>query len=585
MGSGIPVSAQKSISASLESAESAIRLMQSRDFASAAEVTKNALDRDPGSAMLHEVAGTILMATGDSVGSASEFGIALSQYPGSSISLYGLCLSSVIKGERGKAADLVSAASRFGDKAACAVLDRYLENLIGQTDSLQPLSVPDSFALSARAIAAVNLEKSGKHAQAAVEFDQIVGQLPGDRYSETSGLLMTFDAKSPFSFAQSLPRGNGLSKIRSAPQTKVITGLVTLSPEDSRDVGYVVFKIDNALTSVSNSKPYNYLWDTSRVTNGAHKIEIIVYDRGGVVSSRAEREVITSNIDAPSQPTPESNRVDNVRHALWQILALKPSRQILAYNGALSARAAGNMELMTRLLSLSAAIGPDYKDTLTYWKNLGSTEAYPPIWRGDPEEKMVALTFDDGPKPGLTEILIGTLQQLRVPATFFVIGRHVTANPGTLKKVAEAGFQIENHSYTHPNLATLSTTAVERELLKTIDAVQTVSGKRMRYFRPPGGNINNDVIAIAAKWGLTPCMWTVDGESLENGSPDRLIDYVVNKASPGAIILLHNGRMTTIDGLPKIVEGLRRRGFGFLTIDQLMERRLKASSNLAISRN
>jgi peptidoglycan/xylan/chitin deacetylase (PgdA/CDA1 family) len=64
-------------------------------------------------------------------------------------------------------------------------------------------------------------------------------------------------------------------------------------------------------------------------------------------------------------------------------------------------------------------------------------------------------------------------------------------------------------------------------------------------------------------------MWTLDGEALENGSPNRLIEYVVQKASPGAIILLHNGRMTTIEGLPKIIEGLRKRGFGFVTIDQI----------------
>lgn len=83
---------------------------------------------------------------------------------------------------------------------------------------------------------------------------------------------------------------------------------------------------------------------------------------------------------------------------------------------------------------------------------------------------------------------------------------------------------------------------------------------------------------VAARWGLVPCMWTLDGEALENGSPRRLVEYVVKRAVPGAIILLHNGRPTTVEALPGIIEGLRRRGFRFVTIDELMRRQMPESA-------
>ena len=131
------------------------------------------------------------------------------------------------------------------------------------------------------------------------------------------------------------------------------------------------------------------------------------------------------------------------------------------------------------------------------------------------------MTFDDGPKPGITEKLLAVLTHEGVPATFFVIGRHAAEYPELTRKIADAGMQIENHTYTHPNLTLLPPDQFERELLKTNVAIRTATGKRVRFFRPPGGNMNGDVAKISSKLGLTPCMWTIDGESLEAGSPER----------------------------------------------------------------
>jgi peptidoglycan/xylan/chitin deacetylase (PgdA/CDA1 family) len=228
----------------------------------------------------------------------------------------------------------------------------------------------------------------------------------------------------------------------------------------------------------------------------------------------------------------------------------------------------------TQYRSLAAALDPDTAGARSTWlAGLGCTAA-PPFYRGAPTENVIALTFDDGPKPGVTELLVNVLRQEAIPATFFMIGRHVAEYPGLAKLVADAGFEIENHTYTHANLTLLSRQSVERELLKTIAAVQSATGRRMHYFRPPGGNLNSEVTKVAAEWGLTPCMWTVTADSLEYGNGDQLVDYVLKYARPGGIIILHNGRMTTVEALPRIIAGLRQRGYTFATVDQLAQRKL-----------
>lgn len=211
------------------------------------------------------------------------------------------------------------------------------------------------------------------------------------------------------------------------------------------------------------------------------------------------------------------------------------------------------------------------------WKILNPSNPEAAIWRGGAEEKIVALTFDDGPKPELTEMLLNVLRQESVLATFFIIGRHAAAHPELVTKIVNAGMEVENHSYTHPNLTALPPEFVEREFVKTISTIRIPTGKRPKYFRPPGGNLNGEVSRIAADYGMTPCMWTVDGDSLETGRPERLIDFVLTRTNPGAIILLHNGRATTVEAMPKIIEGLRRKGYSFVTIEELVRRKSVSS--------
>jgi peptidoglycan-N-acetylglucosamine deacetylase len=559
----------------LESAEEAVRQLQAGDAAGAAVTTRKALDAEPGDTLLHNLAATLLMVTGDTSGATSEWSTALKDMPGDSLALYGMGLTSLAKGDRVRALDQFQVAERSGDRAACIIAQRYVESLNGSVGAGAGLTLPDAYQASALGLSGLSASRTGDWRKALSDIGSALAALPGDPYIEPAGLVMTFDKASALgSGTKPLPQGNGLAASRGRSSEKVYSGVVTLAPDDAGPgVGFVVFKVDGGLTSVVNTYPFRLVWDTAKAPNGLHKVEIVVYDKNGQIADRASRELRTANQGAPAGKEQDVAREERVRAALWQALILRPSRHTLAYAAAAAARAAGENAVAERYFEQAAAIEPGYRDTRAQWVSLTRCVAEPALWRGALNDNVVALTFDDGPKPGITELLLSVLQKESVPATFFVIGRHATAYPDLAKKIADAGMQIENHTYTHPNLTMLSPQAIERELVRTLASVKAATGQRMRFFRPPGGNINPEVTRIAAQWGLTPCMWTVDGEALENGHPQRLVDFVVQRATPGSIILLHNGRMTTAEALPNIIAGLRRKGFRFVTIDQLVERK------------
>lgn len=563
----------------LERAEVAVRQMEAGDLRGAAVTTRQALDAAPGETLLHNLAATLLMLSGGTNEASAVWTNALSDLPDDGLALYGLGLTSLARRDHERARALFQRAAKTGDRACCLLAERYLESLDGAVGSGAGLALPDTFSPSALGLSGMAAARAGDHSRALSELTAALAALPGDPTAEPMGPVMTFEAAAPLRFGASrLPTGHGLAR-RNARE-KPLSGTVTLAPDNApADAGYVAFRIDGGVSSVVNVPPYRLVWDTTQVPNGLHRVEIIVYDRQGQEVSRAAKELRTANAGAPPRRSLDAERVERVRAALWKALILRPSRRALAYAAAESARALGNQSAMERYLELTAALDPGYRDTRVRLASLGRGAVKTAFWRGAPNDKVVALTFDDGPRPGLTEALLAVLVKERVPATFFVVGRSVTAYPELTRKIAQAGMQIENHSYTHRNLTLLPPAAVEREMLRTMVAVRETTGIRTKYYRPPGGSTNEVVSRIAARWGLTPCMWTIGGEAYENGSPHRLIDHVLRRATPGAIILLHNGRRTTNEALPHIIAGLRQRGFRFVTIDQLAQRKAQWAMN------
>jgi len=191
------------------------------------------------------------------------------------------------------------------------------------------------------------------------------------------------------------------------------------------------------------------------------------------------------------------------------------------------------------------------------------------IRRGNISGLKIALTFDDGPHPLYTPKLVQILKEANVPATFFMIGHMANSYPDMVKLAASNGFEIGNHTYSHVTLTKLTDEQADTEYRATNDILKKLTGKNPRYCRPPGGDYDLNVLEAAYGEGLTTVLWTDDPGDYTNPGDQILLETETAKVSAGGIILLHDGSQDTIDTLPKFIASCKRRGFRFVTLDEL----------------
>ncbi|BAJ27034.1 MULTISPECIES: polysaccharide deacetylase family protein [Kitasatospora] len=196
------------------------------------------------------------------------------------------------------------------------------------------------------------------------------------------------------------------------------------------------------------------------------------------------------------------------------------------------------------------------------WNNLGA------------DKPVVALTFDDGPNPPYTNRILDVLDRYAVPATFFCVGLHALAHRAELDRMATAGHQLANHTWSHPYLPDLSRTELLDQLGRTDEAISLAVGDDPgpRMFRPPYGSQSPDVLRWIGESGATIALWNVEPSDWSMPGPDAITRTVLEHARPGAMILLHDGggdRSQTVAALPGIIEGLVERGYGFARVDEL----------------
>jgi len=185
------------------------------------------------------------------------------------------------------------------------------------------------------------------------------------------------------------------------------------------------------------------------------------------------------------------------------------------------------------------------------------------------------LTFDDGPYPLRTPLLLDELADLHVRATFFLIGQDAEQFPALTERIARDGHEIANHTLTHPaRFEALDAKGVAAELSKGASALERyVSDPAIRtMMRPPHGRYSEDTVRAAQRAGYHVILWNDDPGDWRSVSPAILAAHVEANASAPDIILLHSGRMTTIDMLPEVVARFRRAGFTFVTVGELMRR-------------
>jgi len=187
-----------------------------------------------------------------------------------------------------------------------------------------------------------------------------------------------------------------------------------------------------------------------------------------------------------------------------------------------------------------------------------------------PRHPWIALTFDDGPHPVMTERLLSALKDEGVPATFFIVGKMAVRHPEIVQEIARQGHEVANHTFSHPNLARLDSKDVLNELAQTRAVIQKLTGQDSRLYRPPGGDYSRQSLNIASKAGYHMVLWDILTKDV-NGAPAAVMQrHILNNATDGAIVLMHSGVQTTVEMLPGVIEGLRREGYHFVTVSQIL---------------
>lgn len=192
-----------------------------------------------------------------------------------------------------------------------------------------------------------------------------------------------------------------------------------------------------------------------------------------------------------------------------------------------------------------------------------------PLWIRSVGHRQVMLTFDDGPFTTLTGELLDVLREKKVKATFFLLGRDVKKFPDTVKKIADAGHVIGNHSYSHRKLKGMEYDEILEELKSCNDVLEEITGQRPRFMRPPHGAFDANVLRACKAENLTIVYWKNNPGDYEGDSAEVLRDNIITARANGDIILLHLGLQNTIDALPDVIDFYRKSGFTFITAEQV----------------
>jgi len=191
--------------------------------------------------------------------------------------------------------------------------------------------------------------------------------------------------------------------------------------------------------------------------------------------------------------------------------------------------------------------------------------------------KCVALTFDDGPTP-YTDRLLDILTDNKAKATFFEIGNKVAANPAGAKRVVDAGMEIGNHTWEHPNMTTLPPADVPDQLSRANDAIAAATGVTPKLWRPPGGLTDAGVNEQAGKIGLAGILWDVIPYDWINDSNTAASRYLLmTQIKPGSVVLLHDTYSSTVDLVYQFIPVLKANNYHLVTVSQLLGQRAPGS--------
>ncbi|MEO6786210.1 MAG: polysaccharide deacetylase family protein [Chthoniobacteraceae bacterium] len=188
------------------------------------------------------------------------------------------------------------------------------------------------------------------------------------------------------------------------------------------------------------------------------------------------------------------------------------------------------------------------------------------------EGPYIAITFDDGPSATQTPRLLKMLRDRGIKATFFCLGECVAQNPEIAQQIVREGHEIENHSWSHPQLTKLSESAVRDQIDRTQNVIRQTTGVTPTMLRPPYGAFTVRQRAWAnATWGCKIILWDVDSLDWKHRSPAKTESIIMKETRNGSIILCHDIHKTTVDAMPATLDALTAKGFKFVTVGELLK--------------
>lgn len=245
-------------------------------------------------------------------------------------------------------------------------------------------------------------------------------------------------------------------------------------------------------------------------------------------------------------------------------------KQKIALAGALICLTAGCGALAVAVLPGNSVYGPTVTRVVRAGEGTVGMQAEV-ITTSGTAEKTVFLTFDDGPYPPYTQALLAALKKEGVQATFFMVGQQAEGYPELVRQIADAGHTIGLHAYRHRDFLKLSSAEQRQDLLKGRQVLEALSGKKVRYWRPPHGFRDGAVMATAEDLGLKVINWNVIPRDWTGISAGEIAERVVDKVEPGSIVLLHDGdsprytasRQPTVEAATRLIPELKKQGYHF----------------------
>lgn len=204
-----------------------------------------------------------------------------------------------------------------------------------------------------------------------------------------------------------------------------------------------------------------------------------------------------------------------------------------------------------------------------------ATEGEEIVYHSRHNDRMeIALSFDDGPHPRLTPVILEILEEYGIKATFFMVGENVGYYPAAARAVVEAGHEIGNHTFSHRKFGRMGRADMEREIVSCEEAIAALTERPVRFIRPPEGEMSETVRRVAGDLRYRVILWDVDTRDWAHTPPDEISRHILDTVQVGDIILMHDFigyDSPTPEALRRVIPALLERGYRFVTVGELVD--------------